>query len=619
MDRKTTIKGAASTVLKFIIILIAAVLVGIIWLSLVYLIPISDQSIHVRESMRILDEEGWYPVIPYVKAFNNVFGLYADSPGILDNYTDGLMIELSVENLEGSCLQKAMKETRPRYWCEFVGILRPVLLFLDYSEIRMLNILLQMFLVAVLAMQLYQRKGKVWCFWALSMYAFLTPYVMGLSLQNSTVFYIGIIGTIALLRWENFWREKRRYLYLFFLLGIVTVYFDFLTYPLFTWALPLTVWISINRIRLSEYMRDVFLTGVCWILGYAGMWAGKWQAASWVLDLSYSDILIGRINLHTGHGEEVVSFADNLAANLCKWVNIQIACILLAWSIWFCMILVKRRKKELCIDRCIPFTVILCGSVAWCYVMRYHTYVHSFFTHRIYCTALLAVLAACICMSEEVETEDSFHIMVPRRVWLSGSVGVMILALLIMTQCKADVVIHNGGVIPRHILLEEGSSISEIIYPRYNEIKELSLGVAADGDGGEYLVEIYDGDRLLFEDTMSFSEVEEGKVYPLPVGLKTGRRELPLCIAVRNCENSNGYVYVTDSDYSLTECSEAMVDGNPLGGQLTQIFGYRAVPGAKAALCSFLLAAGVVWLLAADLYYGAAAILRIRRKGREDK
>ena len=49
--------------------------------------------------MRILDEEGWYPVIPYVKAFNNVFGLYADSPGILDNYTDGLQLpKIHIEN-----------------------------------------------------------------------------------------------------------------------------------------------------------------------------------------------------------------------------------------------------------------------------------------------------------------------------------------------------------------------------------------------------------------------------------------------------------------------------------------------------------------------------------------
>ena len=98
----------------------------------------------------MLQQEGWYPNMPYVQAFSGEYGIYPESPAILDNYTDELMIKLAATNPNGNYLKAAMVDGCARYWCGFVSVIRPALLFLDYGEMRMLNILLQLLLLGVL-------------------------------------------------------------------------------------------------------------------------------------------------------------------------------------------------------------------------------------------------------------------------------------------------------------------------------------------------------------------------------------------------------------------------------------------------------------------------------------
>ena len=82
------LKKGTAAVFRYVFILILAMALGVFCLVAAYIIPLSDQSGNVLESFRILEEEGWYPVIPYIQKFTGVFGSYQESPGILDNYTD---------------------------------------------------------------------------------------------------------------------------------------------------------------------------------------------------------------------------------------------------------------------------------------------------------------------------------------------------------------------------------------------------------------------------------------------------------------------------------------------------------------------------------------------------
>lgn len=600
-------KKYIAVLLKLLSILILAIAGGVLCMTLVYMLPVTEESDNVIKSAELLKAEGWYPNMPYVQAFSGVYGQYPDSPALLDNYTDELMIQLATIKPNGNYLQTAMVSGCARYWCGFVSVIRPALLFFDYGEMRMLNILLQLLLLCVLALLLHNRLGKIWCFWVLSIYAFLTPYAMGMSFQYSVVFYIGILGTAALVKWEKFWSEKGRYIYLFFMLGILTAYFDFLTYPLFTWALPMIVWIAMCKSNyVREHLKLIVSAGLCWGLGYGGMWSGKWLVASRVLHTTIRVLLQDKIALHSIYEGTEYTFAETLINNLGKWVNVQITVVLLAWTAWFVVMFVKRKGKVY-VGKCIPFTLIAMGSIAWYFVMRYHTMAHAFFTYRILCTAFGSVLAAYICMQDEKEEAEP----VSGRVSIAGLILTFVISFLIILQCKSQFPFFNVNYPPKRVLLEEGVAVSEIINPTFRKIGALALGLEADSEEGEFFLEIYKGDKVLDQKVIPFSEVVEGGVHPVAWNLNTDKQELEIYITARNCGNSNGYIYMTDDVYVLDECSEAYIDGNPAGGQLTQQLLYSALPGEKTCINYMLIALGAVMLLLADGFYSITVLRKM--------
>lgn len=73
--------------------------------------------------------------------------------------------------------------------------------------------------------------------------------------------------------------------YFFLLIGILTCYFDFLTYPVVTLGLPLVVWVALQNGRYP--FRKLLWQGasLCafWAIGYGGMWGCKWLIAALAL------------------------------------------------------------------------------------------------------------------------------------------------------------------------------------------------------------------------------------------------------------------------------------------------------------------------------------------------
>lgn len=66
---------------------------------------------------------------------------------------------------------------------------------------------------------------------------------------------------------------------------MLTSFLDLLTYPLYTWAFPLLLLILLSEDgqKALNYVKTVVVSGLGWILGYAGMWFGKWALAGWIV------------------------------------------------------------------------------------------------------------------------------------------------------------------------------------------------------------------------------------------------------------------------------------------------------------------------------------------------
>lgn len=128
-----------------------------------------------------------------------------------------------------------------RYWHGYLVTLKPLLFIFNYSQIRVLNLIIESLLTILVLASMYKRKLNEYIIPYAISYLLLNPYVISLSLQYSTIFYIFTISTLLILLVDK--DKLVKYSYLLFLnIGIFTAYFDYLTYPMVSFGMPLYIW-----------------------------------------------------------------------------------------------------------------------------------------------------------------------------------------------------------------------------------------------------------------------------------------------------------------------------------------------------------------------------------------
>ena len=118
--------------------------------------------------------------------------LYASK---LDNFTDRLMISKAIKNDDKGALYNSLDvNDYARYWHGYLVLIRPLLIKLDYLQIRYVNVLIFFVLLGITFTMIKKKLGGLMAsaFMVSIMmgYAFLVP----LSLQFSSVFYIMMIS-----------------------------------------------------------------------------------------------------------------------------------------------------------------------------------------------------------------------------------------------------------------------------------------------------------------------------------------------------------------------------------------------------------------------------------------
>ena len=326
------------TGLKRIGLLFFCGVIGFLLIILSNLLPVERMRSHIRNGAEILLQ-------------NTAQYQYADGyvSAILDNTTEDLILSKVVyqsenlisdavmapsysypgedagglilfETLNRETLQDANIDTYPAYWHGYLVILRPLFLILTYADFRILNQILELILFSSV-IYLMQKCGLGRFIPAfVVMIAFWNPGTMGVSLQYAPCYYLSIGGAIFVLlrngggcrigfrsangaigeeglRTENNTkvRQERDFRTFFMMLGVLTAYFDFLTYPIATFGVPMLFVVLCRDLESysqnESYMKRLSRLlgcGVWWVAGYVGMWGEKWIYGSF---LSGSDIL----------------------------------------------------------------------------------------------------------------------------------------------------------------------------------------------------------------------------------------------------------------------------------------------------------------------------------------
>lgn len=160
-----------------------------------------------------------------------------------------------------------------RYWMGFRAIVRWLLTFLNYYQIKRYLAFALFTLFAAVFSSVTNRLGTRHAM-ALAVSIFLIrPYVVCQSLQFSTCFLIAFTG-ILLIPWVE---RNPKYEGLFFMeLGMFTMFFDFYTTPIITFGLPM-IYLYLLRMNRGEgnQVSRILKNAALWFVAYGAMWISK--------------------------------------------------------------------------------------------------------------------------------------------------------------------------------------------------------------------------------------------------------------------------------------------------------------------------------------------------------
>ena len=407
-------KETAKLFLKEILIVVIGVVAGVAALAATYFIPQEKMKENAWESAILMHREGLGSFMwPTVKMTQ------------LDGYTDGVMLNTAytetddgirdilldtrvqvreINPMESFYEVIALEnkeyrvETYGRYWHGYQILWRPLLCFFNYGEIRQINMAVQLALVFAFLYLLFLSGEKALAIPFFGMYLFLTPLALFSSMQFSPCFYLMLLTSMALVGLRAYLNDTRRNC-LFLIVGILTAFFDLLTYPFVTLGIPLITYLAVDkecRENWKKSIKDIVFYSVSWGIGYVGMWGAKWVAASVLTDENVIMDAVNQVKFRSGHYEQGRSFLTTLKLNFdaCNMKSIWVVLIAIVLFLLACVILNFRRNGIKLLPVTAVILVVSLYPFLWYYLTMHHSSDNSYFTWREYSICVYGVLTA---------------------------------------------------------------------------------------------------------------------------------------------------------------------------------------------------------------------------------
>ncbi len=272
-----------------------------------------------------------------------------------------------------------------RYYHGYLVIYRPLLLLFDAFGIRVLSFIMFLILFVVLAYELYKKLGKfamfAICFSLIAFDYLATSY----SLQQAPIMALTIITSIiVLLKIEKYdWDSLTL---LLFIAGSLACFFDFLTTPTLTLALPLLIYVLYQsrekHYSNKELFLKVFKACVVWAIGYLLTWISKWIICDLFTDAEVIKLAIEQVKYRSVGAprteiEYILLFVKHLSfTSVLSIVLVFILDILLKKKV-----IIISKGKTFCDNK--PIVLFVClVPIFWCFVTFNHFINHSMLSYK---------------------------------------------------------------------------------------------------------------------------------------------------------------------------------------------------------------------------------------------
>lgn len=295
-----------------------------------------------------------------------------------------------------------------RYWHGYQIFLRPLLTVFSYHAIIVINYILLSLLILFVVYASYRAMNGLFAITLGASLIATNIFIVPLALQFSTCYYIALLGMALLMMRQEYASDKTKCLSLFFIIGGITSYMDFLTTPILTLGMPLVVMMAIRKRMkrdgkgfLSDF-NTILSNSVAWGAGYSLLWISKWIIGSLLTGYNIFDSAMTNAKLRIGDtivfgGKEMAlsDFMRMVFDRACAVVSVYgiILFILAVVAVIAIYIYCHRRQTRLYGW----FLVIAIMPIVWFAVMKNHSLQHIFFTWRdflltVWCAALYICL-----------------------------------------------------------------------------------------------------------------------------------------------------------------------------------------------------------------------------------
>ncbi len=427
MNKKDIIKKISSYIILFLIMVVvfSIAMIG------TYLLPNERIRAHIAESKELLINQNGNPLFTdYIKGAN------------LDVFTDLLIMNTAMnkgKTEDESVFIRAFENSRynneednsytslqetvenpdihnnqeySRYWHGIQTIIRPLLLFFNYEEIRYIFMLL---IFVLLGISLLLINKNISCMHSMAFLVSMLAvciFIVPMSIQYSAIFIITLLAVIIVNLLHK--KQKAKFIpYLFFIIGGLTTFFDLLTAPLLTLGIPLIIEVLLRSREESLSIKKAFLEiiklSILWAIAYGTIFFAKWVIASLIMQKDLITVAINQILFRTNGSEEypatkIGAIVENFTY---LYNNVLLACGIVTIIGWI-IALIKTRKNKINWEKILILLIISIYPYVWYMVFAGHSTIHAFFTYRIQAIAIFGVL--CIMLEfVDLKTKEKIN------------------------------------------------------------------------------------------------------------------------------------------------------------------------------------------------------------------
>lgn len=396
-------------------------IIGFISLVCVYSIPVEKIRENTKESLPLLIKE------KEVYQWNKTF-----TGSKIDNFTSSIMINNASFLGRDDIIYDAVMNPRiqypntnkiadlylsihedtlnknaiidyPRYWHGYLAILKPILLFFNLKEIRIINFIFQNILLLITIYLLTKRLNFKYALAFLVSTIYLNPISLSMCPQFYSTYYVMLISCICMLLSTpktNHWK-------IFLFSGIATSFLDILTSPLITLGFPLLIYINLYPNNLHKDIKNIIKNSILWGTGYSMMWISKWILASIITGNNIlNDGLTNTIYRISGDGSSEASTTNwtalnSISLNAYEFYNTTNLIIFLTFLLIITSSYFIKKYNFVKNYSIITNSFIGLYPFIWYSIIINHSIVHPILTHRMLTVSILSICMSIVCILKD--------------------------------------------------------------------------------------------------------------------------------------------------------------------------------------------------------------------------